>query len=574
MKKTMYFFVKTLRDYLKEECLGLFFSIIYTITVFLSPQISKFIVDEVLVNHHFQDIGMAFFSFFLICIIQTASAYIKNRIFFKVSEKITFSMRNKMLQSLIHTHMEFFDTTPKGFIFSRFFNDSKSISDFITNIFVTFIKNSLLIIAVTYGMFMLSWKITSLVFILLSLYILLNIFSSKKFKEFSRISLHKNDSLYKNFIQSVDNAFLTRIFSLHHYYFEKVQKNLKDIFAMNIKINNFSNLINSCSNIMIVISLSIIYGYGAFLSIIDEVSVGDIVALGVYFQMLLGPISEMMNSNTVFQEIIPIAKRIEEYLHLKSELTENKSEEDLNITSPLSIVFNKVSFDRHSQNEDICVLKNINFVFEGNGVFGLFGSSGCGKTTILKLLMGLYLPTEGKISIVSEKNKKRCDPCEVRQKISYVSQNFELINASVFDNLTLFDSSITKKEVIEVCESLHLHAKIMSLKDNYESVIDENINLSEGEKQRVCIARAILRKSFIYIFDEPTAFLDENSQFQVQHVIEKLAQRSIVIIVSHDPYMFKGSKKIIVINNGEVVQECDDSGLLIHTNKKRLLNYE
>ena len=235
MKKTMYFFVKTLRDYLKEECLGLFFSIIYTITVFLSPQISKFIVDEVLVNHHFQDIGMAFFSFFLICIIQTASAYIKNRIFFKVSEKITFSMRNKMLQSLIHTHMEFFDTTPKGFIFSRFFNDSKSISDFITNIFVTFIKNSLLIIAVTYGMFMLSWKITSLVFILLSLYILLNIFSSKKFKEFSRISLHKNDSLYKNFIQSVDNAFLTRIFSLHHYYFEKVQKNLKDIFAMNIK---------------------------------------------------------------------------------------------------------------------------------------------------------------------------------------------------------------------------------------------------------------------------------------------------------------------------------------------------
>ena len=83
-----------------------------------------------------------------------------------------------------------------------------------------------------------------------------------------------------------------------------------------------------------------------------------------------------------------------------------------------------------------------------------------------------------------------------------------------------------------------------------------------------------MRKSFIYIFDEPTAFLDENSQFQVQHVIEKLAQRSIVIIVSHDPYMFKGSKKIIVINNGEVVQECDDSGLLIHTNKKRLLNYE
>ena len=565
MKKTLYFFVKTIRDCLKEECLGLFFSIIYTVAVFLTPQISKFLIDEVLVNHHLQYVYIAFFAFFLACIFQTVSDYMKNRIFFKVSEKITFSMRKRMLQNLIHTSIEFFDITPKGFILSRFFNDSRSVSDFITNIFITIIKNVFLIIAVTYGMFILSWKITSLVLVILVFYILLNVFSSKKFKEFSQISLNKNDSLYKDFSQSMDNSFLTRIFSLHHYYFSKVQNSLKDIFDINIKANNFSNIINSCLNIMVIVSMTIIYGYGAILSIRNEVSAGDIVALGVYFQMLLGPIHEMISSNITFQGIIPIVKRIEEYLHLQSESTESKWKEDIDIHTPLSIVFNKVYFNRRTQNEEICVLKNINFTFKGNGIYGLFGPSGCGKTTTLKLLMGLYSPTEGNINIITENNKSY-SPYEMRHKISYVSQNFELINASIFDNLSLFDSSITQEEMIEVCKSLHLHTKIMSLKDGYKSVIDENINLSEGEKQRVCIARAILRKSFIYIFDEPTAFLDENSQFQVQHVIEKLAMKSIVIVVSHDPSIFTGSKKIVLINNGEVIKECNDIGMLTNKN--------
>ena len=98
----------------------------------------------------------------------------------------------------------------------------------------------------------------------------------------------------------------------------------------------------------------------------------------------------------------------------------------------------------------------------------------------------------------------------------------------------------------------------MSMADGYSSIIDENINLSEGEKQRICIARSVLKKSFIYIFDEPTAFLDEEIQIQVRNIMDKLSRNNIVIIVSHDLKLFDNCKKIIIINNGEIIKECNN----------------
>lgn len=558
MKEKLNFFLETIKEHLKEECLGLFFSLLYTGTFFISPKISKFLIDEVLVNHRFQDIGIAFLVFFLVCVIQIISVYLKDKIFFKISEKITFSMRTKVLKNLIYADMNFFDSTPKGCIFSRFFNDSRSISNFITNIFVTVVKNSLLIVALTCGMFTVSWKITIIVFIILLTYILLNILSSNKFKKFSQLSLQKNDELYVNFGQSIDNALLIRTFTLYGYYFEKIKNNLKNILNLNIKLNNFSNIIRSFSDITVIASLAVIYGYGAFFNIKNEVSVGDIVAMGVYFQMLLGPISELTGSNTLFQEIFPVVERIEEYLHLIPNFDEKDDKKLLSYESLLIVSFTNVCFEKRVINKKTNILKNINFVFEGIGKYGLFGVSGSGKSTILKLLMGLYPVSSGNIFINSEDHKLNFSPNQISDKVSYVSQRLELINASVFDNLTLFDSNITKEDVSSLCKFLHLHKKIMSLNSGYASIIDENINLSEGEKQRICVARAVLKRSFIYIFDEPTAFLDEGIQAQVKSIIDELSRKKMVIVVSHDVSLFDKCKKIIIIiNNGEVVKECN-----------------
>ena len=107
--------------------------------------------------------------------------------------------------------------------------------------------------------------------------------------------------------------------------------------------------------------------------------------------------------------------------------------------------------------------------------------------------------------------------------------------------------------MIDVCKELNLHSKIMSLKNGYNSTIDEKINLSEGEKQRMCIARSILKKSSIYIFDEPSAFLDKNARDKVKKFIEKLAEDNMVVVVSHDKYLLKNSKNITAISEGKIM---------------------
>ena len=188
----------------------------------------------------------------------------------------------------------------------------------------------------------------------------------------------------------------------------------------------------------------------------------------------------------------------------------------------------------------------------GNGIYGLFGKSGSGKTTILKLIVGLYAPTKGNISVII-RGKVIANTYELRKEMSYVSQNFELVNASISENLKLFSNEITDEEMIDVCKELNLHSKIMSLKNGYNSTIDEKINLSEGEKQRMCIARSILKKSSIYIFDEPSAFLDKNARDKVKKFIEKLAEDNMVVVVSHDKYLLKNSKNITAISEGKIM---------------------
>ena len=553
MKEILIFLKNIIKKYIKEEIIGFVFSVIYTFCLFLSPQISRFLIDDVLISENFGKLYWGIGAFFFICVAQTFSGYIKNYIFFRVSEKITFSLRQKILKGLLYSPLSFIDKTPKGFILSRFFNDSKSISDFITNIFVVIIKNCLLILALTIGMFFLSWKITLSIIISLCLYIGISIFASRKFKEFSKITLANNDMLHKDFSQSIDNSFLTRVFCLQNYYYKKNERNLRNIYTSNLKIGNFSNIINSFSNIAVIFSLSMIYGFGALLAFKNEISIGTVVALGIYFQMLIAPINELIGNNTRFQEIIPVIKRLNEYLHLEREVLHPYKTSCEAITGEeTQIIFKNVYFNYCNNDENSIGLKNINLNLTGNGIYGLFGKSGSGKTTILKLIVGLYTPNKGNINVII-RGKVIANTYELRKEISYISQNFELINASISENLKLFSNEITDEEMIDVCKELNLHSKIMSLKNGYNSTIDEKINLSEGEKQRMCIARSILKKSSIYIFDEPSAFLDKNARDKVKKFIEKLAEDNMVVVVSHDKYLLKNSKNITAISEGKIM---------------------
>lgn len=553
MKKNLLMVLSTLKKYKKGELIGLVVTILYAIAVFLAPYASKYLIDDVLLANEFEKIYSGILIFFIVCISQPVLSFIKGYIFLKISEKITIDIRKDAFKSVIYAPIDFFYKSKKGDIVSRIMNDGRGVSDFLTDTFILVFKDIFLVIIVCVGMLLQCWQITMILFVFILLFILLNIFMAKKFQRLSDISLKSVDGFCSAINQSSDNINLIKSYNLEERVLDDYNKQLKKIYDVNMKMGWYSNILSSGSEVIIISSLCIIYGLGAFMVVQNSITLGAVISLGLYFQILNQPISELMNSNIRLNEIIPMYNRLKEYMSLVSEresYKDNNEEVCKSNSSETNIIFNNVSFCYDSnENSQKSTLKNINFNISKKGLYGIIGHSGSGKSTIAKLLMGLFKPTEGSIK-VKVKGKEISSLYELRNSISYVAQDIELLNTTLYENLSLYNDSITIEDIEFICKKLGLHKKIMSLKDKYDSVVTEKINLSGGEKQRLAIARAYLRKSDIYIFDEITSALDEGIEQEVIDIINELAKTSVVIFITHKVKSIANANNVYLIKDG------------------------
>lgn len=252
-------------------------------------------------------------------------------------------------------------------------------------------------------------------------------------------------------------------------------------------------------------------------------SLGTMFAISLYFQVLVQPVYELINNTIQFRDIIPSLKQLDEYLSLGKEpqnMKLNNLSSACNIDN--SLLVKGLNFNYKKDGQEIRALKNINIRFEGNGIYGIVGSSGSGKSTLIKLTLSLYSWNCGEIELTSN-GKRIYNISDIRDSISYVSQDLELLNASILENLKLFNPNITTESVMYICKKLNLDDTINQLPLEYNDIINKKVNLSGGEKQRLCIARAILKNSPIYIFDEPISSLAASSENIVCSIINELA---------------------------------------------------
>lgn len=569
-KKHFNFFIDILKKHFRQEIWGLIFTFIYTFSVLFAPFVSKYLLDNVLVIKNFDELPLWMFLFLVSCLLQPISSYIKNSIFFNISEKVTLSIRGDIFANVLSAPISFLDKTSKGEVISRVLNDCQNISEFISNIFITAIKNTVLFSFALVTMFILSWQISLLIIILLGFYILSTFYLSKKLEKISKNKLAGNDVLCKSIDEGLTNSNLVRTSNLTELWCAKNLEILKKIYNNNLYINKFKSLFEALSNIIIVISISIIYGLGSILVLNDAMSLGTIFAVNLYFQILVQPVYELINNTILFRDIIPSLKRLNEYLSLEKE-PQNIKVSNLNsaYNTQNSLLINGLSFNYKKDDQEICALKNINIRFEGNGIYGIVGSSGSGKSTLIKLILGLYSWNRGNIEIIVS-GKQICNICDIRDSISYVSQDLELLNTSILENLKLFNENITTESAINICKKLNLDDTINQLPSGYNDKLNEKVNLSGGEKQRLCIARAILKNSPIYIFDEPTSSLDASSENIVCSIINELAQNSLVIFITHNISLLNQAKNIVMLDNGQVVYSGEYENLININNTSQM----
>lgn len=531
-KNYISFIFDILKKHKFKQLFGLFMAIIYSVFVFCGPLISQYLIDEVIPSGSISKMRNAIIVFAFVFLMQPISLYIHNRIFTDISEEIASDIRQQVFESVVRQNIDFFHTNTKGEIHARLLNDTRIVSDFVADFFTIVIKNSLLVISIIAGMFYLNLIITLLICIILIFFIIFINFYSKKIRYLSNLRQSSYDELSTNINDTLENIIVIQVYHIINTITNKYIKKLYYNKAKNKDIRNKSNLYSAFLELGTILCVVLIYAVGFYLVIVEQdISLGNVIALALYFQALMSPLAQLQNSNINFQIIIPIIDRIREYLHPPA----SSEKIYLFISSKKNgIIIDNIRFSYGEQQ----VISDFSCYFNENDITCIIGASGVGKTTLALLLLGIIKPQSGKIIISGNESWYK------KFNVAFVPQNVSLFHTTIYENITLY-KEIDKCAVINICKRIGIYDEIQKFPNGFNTVITDQMNISGGQAQRILIARAIAQQAKLIIMDEPTAALDMENREKIVDIIKELQNSCTIIIITHDEYIRRISNKEI-----------------------------
>ena len=330
--------------------------------------------------------------------------------------------------------------------------------------------------------------------------------------------------------------------------FDNKSKKLRD---SDIKVSVLSTLISTLTNISFGIGIGISILYGSKLVINKDISIGDLIAFNGYIAMFVNPIIWIPQIITKLKLFKISYNRLEDFLGLETEKIRNIRTEKAKISG--DIIIKDLSYNYPANIE--VALKNINLEVKQGETLGIIGTIGSGKTTLMNLLLRLYTVPNGKI-FIGENDINDIDLNELRDSICYITQEHFLFSTSIKENIELFRYGFSDEEIIDSTKNAMILEDISRMEDGINTVVGERgIDLSGGQKQRVVISRAFLQKSNIVIFDDTFSALDNKTEESLLKNIKKLTQNKTCIIISNRISDIKDADKIIVLDDGKIIQE-------------------
>ena len=292
--------------------------------------------------------------------------------------------------------------------------------------------------------------------------------------------------------------------------------------------------------------------------IAGEIQIGVIAEFILYVNMLTWPVAAVGFVTTMVQTAEASQERINEFLSHEPDIVNTTTEE--------TIIQGNVRFENVSliyEDTDIVALKDVSFTVNSGETIAIIGKTGCGKTSIINLIARLYDATKGTIYI-DEKPIKDCNLNDIRKQIGFVPQDPFLFSESISENIKFGKEDATQEEIVEAAKNAVVHQNIIDFQKGYETVLGERgVTLSGGQKQRVSIARAIIKNPQILIFDDCLSAVDTETEEQILSNLERVSKNKTTFIVSHRVSSAKNADKIMVLDNGEIIQQGTHNQLLI-----------
>jgi len=547
------------KKYIKKILISVFFGVLVaastsSIAWLLDPAIKKIFVEK--------DQSLIIIIPLLIIIaftIKGFTLYFAKAIMIGVAEEIKKILQSDMVKSLINADTQLIDQQHSGKFISNLTYDVGHITNMLSTAVLSLFKDSLTLFGLLFVMFYQNWKLSLIAIIMIPIAGVASKTLGKRIGKVVTEAQEKSGFLNTHLIELFKNHKLIKIFQKEDYECKRTDEHLSQLKDKNIKINTIFVRISPIMETLTGIMIAILIFYSGKLALKEEIEIGNFFSFLAAMMLAYQPVRALSTLNMTLNQGLSAASRILPIIDNKNKITDHENAEAINIINA-EIKFNNINFKYNSNEKS--VLKNINLNIAGGKMTSLVGHSGSGKSTILNLIPRFYDAQNGDI-LIDGQSIYKVKIKSLREKVSLVSQDTTLFDDTIKNNISYAKSNVTDEEIIAAAKFSYSHEFIDKLPNKYETIIGENgVRLSGGEKQRLSIARAMIKKSPIILLDEATSSLDAETESKIQDALKILTKDKTTIVIAHRLSTILNSDQIYIIDAGNVVANGKHDELL------------
>ena len=487
------------------------------------------------------------------------SLYFAKATMISVGEEIKKSLQFDMIASLVRADTGLIDKKHSGKFISNLTYDVTHITNMLSDGVLALFKDSLTLLGLLFVMFYQNWKLSLIAIIMIPLASMAAKSLGKRVRKVVTEAQERSGFLNSYLIELFKNHKLIKIFQKENFEISRSNFHLEHLKDKNAKIRTVYVRVSPIMETFTGIMIAILIYYSGKLIINGEININNFFSFLAAMMLAYQPVRSLATISMAVNQGLSAANRILPIIDNVNEIVENKNASDLKLTTG-KIEFKNVSF-RYDKENDI-VVNNINLEIAGKKMSALVGHSGSGKSTILNLIPRFYNTSSGQILIDNQNiNDLKID--SLRKNISLVSQDTTLFDDTIRNNIAYSRQNVTNDEIINAAKLSYCEEFINQLPQKYETVIGENgIRLSGGEKQRISIARAIIKDSPIILLDEATSSLDSETEEKIQDAINYLTKNKTTVVIAHRLSTILNSDKIFVIDKGQLISSGNHDELI------------
>ncbi|MFA7408476.1 MAG: ABC transporter ATP-binding protein [Anaerolineaceae bacterium] len=566
----------------------------------LSPLILRYLIDSAIPNKDLQRLFMAAIGLLLLPIISGLFQVITRRLVSQIGEGVIYDLRVSLYKHLQHMSLRFFTHTQLGELISRLNNDVIGAQTAISRTLVTLLTSFIEVVTTLVVMLMLEWRLTLLGIIIIPLFIITARRLGRVFRNIARQQMEMNARMNANMNETLNigGALLVKLFGQREAEIERFSNRAYEVKTLGIKRATMAIVFTVIVHLLTAVGSALVYGVGGYLVILEMFTLGTIVAFGDYLSRLYNSFQGFINAPVEFATSMVSFERVFEVIDLPIDIEERP--DAIPLEDPQGrLEFDRVNFKYFDSNHGLLkdvdrpysveqvggilsdqalqpsdsslpgtsqaremALKDITFVANSGDLVALVGPSGAGKTTLTYLIPRLYDPNEGAIRLDGHDLRDlRLD--DLADSIGMVTQETYLFHDTIRANLLYANPDASSEDLVNAAQAANIHHFIMDLPEGYNTVVGERgYRLSGGEKQRLALARVLLKDPRIMILDEATSHLDSESEALIQEALERMYANRTSIVIAHRLSTILSADLILVMDKGEVIERGTHQDLL------------